>query len=190
MKHNRKNKWIKIELFILCLALMMGTFPWWIRTFYPQPHQMIVHSCSTAYQLDPLLVYALIRCESRYQEQVESSAGAVGLMQLMPETAAWLAEKEGMEFSKEQLKIPYRNIELGCAYLSWLMQEFEGRLPVVLAAYNAGHGRVEDWLGRNIWDGNTENLQQIPFKETRNYVKTVLKTYQVYQMIDKMKLDV
>ena len=150
----RKNKHIGLKLFVVWLALSIVTFPWWVNVFYPKPYSDIVTAYSTAYHVDPLLVYALIRRESRYQEHVESSAGAVGLMQLLPDTAAWLAEREGIvPFYEEELKQPEMNIQLGCLYLSWLNDEFQGEIPVVLAAYNAGHGRVGKWLEDQVWDG-------------------------------------
>ncbi len=166
------------------LAGLILAFPWWIRLFYPQPYQPIVMAYSENYRLDPLLVYALIRRESRYQEQSESSAGALGLIQILPETALWLAEKEGMEpVLEEELKDPAVNIHLGCAYLAWLEEHFAGNLPVVLAAYNAGHGRVGQWLEDGVWDGRAETIEDIPFEETRRYVNDVLKNYRAYQQI-------
>ena len=170
------------------LALAIITFPYWIQGFYPQPYREIVVHYSETYDIDPLLVYALMRRESRYQEYVESSAGALGLMQLLPDTAAWLAEKEGLDsFYEGALKTPEVNIQLGCFYLSWLKGEFLDRLPVVLAAYNAGHGRVEKWLAEGVWNGEADTLEDIPFEETRKYVRDVLRNYWVYQMIEKIQ---
>ena len=168
-------------------GISIFTFPWWIKTFYPKPYSEIVATYSTMYDIDPLLVYSLIRRESRYQEHVESYAGAVGLMQLLPATATWLAEREGMaSFREEELKQPEINIQLGCLYLSWLNDQFEGKIPVVLAAYNAGHGRVEEWLKEQVWDGEADTIEQIPFAETRTYVQDVLNNYWAYQMIEKL----
>ncbi len=181
---NKKKTYRKLTAAVVLLAGLILAFPWWIRLFYPQPYQPIVTAYSESYQLDPLLVYALIRRESRYQKESESSAGALGLMQLLPETALWLAEKEGMEpIDEEELKDPAINIHLGCAYLAWLQEHFAGNLPVVLAAYNAGHGRVGQWLEEGVWDGRTETLKDIPFEETREYVSGVLKNYRAYQRI-------
>ncbi len=179
----------RLWVFEFCLAVLILTFPFWIGIFYPKPHTEWVEIYSRQYQLDPLLVYALMRQESRYQPGVESQAGAQGLMQILPDTAAWLAEKEGMaadEVKEERLKEPETNIRLGCIYLAWLNHEFQGNLPVVLAAYNAGPGKVRQWLEEETWNGEYDALYAIPFEETRGYVRGVLRNYRTYQLLDRL----
>ncbi len=172
--------WVLILLFLA----MVLTFPSWISYFYPQPHRDIVFDTAYEDQVDPYLVFAIIRAESKYQPAAQSPVGARGLMQIMPETAAWIAEQKGIsDFTTEQLLDPETNISFGCWYLNSLSREFEGELPLLIAAYNAGRGKVKEWQSQGIWDGDKEELDRIPFGETRNYVKTVMKNYDAYRAI-------
>jgi len=172
--------WGAILLFIMTVL----SFPQWITFFYPQPHRDTVILASYENQIDPYLVFAIIRAESKYQSQAESSAGARGLMQLMPDTAQWIADKKGIkDFEITQLHEPNLNINFGCWYLANLSQEFDGRIPMVIAAYNAGRGNVKEWIISEQWDGDPSKIESIPFPETRNYVKNVLKNYEAYRAI-------
>ncbi|MGE5397311.1 MAG: lytic transglycosylase domain-containing protein [Chitinophagales bacterium] len=168
---------------IIVLAIVLS-FPRWITYFYPLPHKELVMKYSAQYDVDPYLVFAVIRTESDFQSQATSSSGARGLMQLMPETASWAAQQAGLkDYEESQLSDPNVNIRLGCWYLNDLSREFKGRLPLVIAAYNAGRGNVREWLVQGVWDGSTENLQKIPFPETRMHVQRVLNDYEVYRTI-------
>jgi len=154
--------------------------------FYPLPHRDVVFSTSSDYGVDPYLVFAIIRAESKYQTTAESPQGAKGLMQIMPETAALIAQQIGQqEFSTEDLHDPQTNIRFGCWYINNLKKEYNDNLPLTIAAYNAGRGTVQDWRNKNIWSGGVEDLDAIPFPETREYVKNVLKNYEAYQAIYK-----
>lgn len=180
------GKRFSIVLWVIILVFMavVLTFPRWIMLFYPQPHRELVFSASYKYGVDPFLAFAVIRVESKYQPAAESPAGARGLMQIMPETGQWIAQQQGIkDFNTSDLHQPETNIEFGCWYLADLSQEFDYRLPLVIAAYNAGRGTVRDWVLSGQWDGNPEKLDNIPFKETRAYVKIVLKNYEAYRAI-------
>ncbi len=105
-------------------------------------------------------------------------------MQIMPSTGAWVAEQIGMTDYKPEFLYDSRvNIQIGTWYLSSLQREFSGDINLVIAAYNGGRGRVNDWLREGIWDGQEKNIYQIPFPETRDFVKKVLFTYQRYNSI-------
>lgn len=187
MKHSTRKKlfttlWIGIIIF---LAIVL-TFPKWITVFYPQPHRNIVFSAAYEFNVDPYLVFAIIRAESKYQNAARSPAGALGLMQIMPETGKWIAKQQGVEnFSPDSLHNPQINIRYGCWYLADLSKEFDGRIPLVVAAYNAGRGTLKEWLVNGQWDGSPETIDKIPFEETRIYVKNVLQNYEAYQAIYK-----
>ena len=175
-----------IWLFILVFLLIVITFPKWITVFYPQPHKDLVINTALENSIDPYLVFAIIRAESKYQTTAVSPLGAKGLMQIMPETAAWIAEQKGMgDFNQEMLHEPDVNINFGCWYLNSLDKQFEGRLPVIIAAYNAGRGQVGQWINEDTWDGSFEQLDRIPFKETKTYTKNVMKNYEAYLTIYK-----
>lgn len=175
-----KLLWIAILVF---MALLL-TFPKWITYFYPQPHKEIVFTQAKEQGIDPYLVFAIMRAESKYVDTAESPVGAKGLMQIMPDTAQWIAKQRGMgAFDPDLLHDPRVNISLGCWYLADLSREFDGQLPLVVAAYNAGRGRVSEWQAAGVWNGKAETLDNIPFQETRNYVKNVLNNYEAYQII-------
>jgi len=109
-------------------------------------------------------------------------------MQLMPSTAAWAAEKAGLtSYQQQDLFQPDVNIRLGTWYLANLLQVSRQNLPVALAAYNGGQGNVENWLQAGTWDGTLENVNKIPFGETRRYVIKVLKQYEIYSRLYRWK---
>lgn len=184
-RRSKKNRlsiflWSAIALFLLVTA----AFPRWITLFYPLPHREVVYSMAAQYDVDPFLVFAIIRAESKYQTWAESPAGAKGLMQIMPDTAAWIAgQMKIKDFKTEDLYDPELNIRMGCWYLSQLEKEFDDSLPLTVAAYNAGRGKVSNWVQSGQWQGSAQDLQDIPFPETRNYVKNVLSNYKAYHSI-------
>lgn len=155
---------------------------WLLRKLYPIYYADIVTRYCTRYDVDPLLVMAIMKVESGFYPRAESRRGAKGLMQIMPETAAWVASQLGLERpGEEELFDPETNIMLGTWYISSLAREFGGELVVILAAYNAGRGNVTRWLGESRWSGRVEHIEDIPFRETQGYVKRVAKTYQIYK---------
>lgn len=134
--------------------------------------------------LDPLFVGALIMAESDWNPHAFSRVGARGLMQLMPETGRRLAERLGVAIiSDDQLFDPTLNLRLGVAYLNELSRRFEGRLPLVLASYNAGEEQVSKWWLKHGSDDIEEFIANIPFRETRRYVQRVYVHYAEYQRI-------
>jgi soluble lytic murein transglycosylase len=141
---------------------------------FPIPFQQQVTQRAKSIGLDPAYVYGLIRQESRFVTSARSGVGASGLMQVMPATARWTARKIGLtDFQPSQINDRDINIQIGTAYLKLALDDFDGSMPLAAAAYNAGPGRSRNWrqgppLAGEIW---TEN---IPFDETRDYVKQVL----------------
>ncbi|MBC7104775.1 MAG: lytic transglycosylase domain-containing protein, partial [Firmicutes bacterium] len=134
--------------------------------------------------LDPYLVAAVVKVESNFEPQARSPRGAAGLMQLMPETGAWAARQLGeTEFDPSALFDPELNVRLGTRYLAALWREFGGDTVLVLAAYNAGSGRVKEWLARAEWTGEGRTVDQIPFPETRHFVRKVLWYHEVYRYL-------
>lgn len=179
-------RWFSISLWLLILAfvLLVITSPHWLTVLYPLPHRELVNSAADKYEVDPYLVFSIIRVESKFNHQAKSSAGATGLMQIMPQTGEWIAGKMNIKpYSEELLTQPDYNIPMGTWYLANLNDEFDQRLPLVVAAYNAGRGNVRQWLVDGQWDGTLENVENIPYGETRKYVVNVIKNYQIYQAI-------
>lgn len=187
MKRKSKPRFpVFLWIIILIFMVTVLSFPKWITLFYPQPHRELVVASAYEYNVDPYLVFAIIRAESKYQTAAQSSVGARGLMQIMPDTAAWISSQMGLaNFNPDDLHDPQINIRLGCWYIADLSKEFDGRIPIIVAAYNAGEGKVKEWVVKDQWDGSARNLDRIPFPETREYVHNVLKNYQAYQAIYK-----
>ncbi|MCB1995655.1 MAG: lytic transglycosylase domain-containing protein [Rhodoferax sp.] len=140
---------------------------------YPTPLRDEVTEKSRAANLETAYIYGLIRQESRFIMDARSTVGASGLMQLMPTTARWTARKIGLDFKPAMITDPHVNLRLGTAYLKLLLDHFEGAQPLAVAGYNAGPGRPRRWreggtLETAAW------VENIPFNETRDYVKKVL----------------
>ena len=141
---------------------------------FPMPHRDAVVRQSQAIGLDPAYVYGLIRQESRFIMDARSHVGASGLMQIMPATARWTARKIGLEgFTPGQINDRDTNILIGTSYLKLALDEFRGSMPLAAAAYNAGPGRPRNWRNGPVLEGAIW-AENIPFSETRDYVKKVL----------------
>jgi len=153
------------------------------RLRYPMPYKAIVQQNAVLYGVDPFLITAVIREESKFMPKSLSTAGARGLMQLMPETAQWVAEKIGLrDFNSNSLYQPEINIMLGSWYLANLSKQFGNNQVLVLAAYNGGRGRVKEWLDRGEVSPQGR-VEEIPIAETGEYVRKVLKSYAKYKQL-------
>ena len=150
---------------------------------FPMPLKDTVLRKAKDVQLDPAYVYGLIRQESRFLMDAKSVVGASGLMQVMPATAKWTAKKIGMtNFQPHQINDHEINVAIGTGYLKLVLDDFDGSMPLAAAAYNAGPSRSRNWrkgpvLEAAIWAEN------IPFNETRDYVKKVLSNTTNYAAI-------
>jgi soluble lytic murein transglycosylase len=138
----------------------------------PLRHDDIIRQQAAEKELDPALIAGVIFAESHFRDQT-SHAGAKGLMQLMPDTADYIAEKSGgIAFEQGDLATPQVNIAYGSWYLRHLLDKYEGREVLALAAYNAGQGNVDRWIAGA--EGDHLRPTDIPFAETRHYVAKVL----------------
>lgn len=141
---------------------------------FPMPFQDAVVAQSKSIGLDPAYVYGLIRQESRFIMNARSHVGASGLMQVMPATAKWTANKIGMKnFTPGMINDKDVNIVIGTSYLKLALDDFEGSMPMAAAGYNAGPGRPRSWRNGPVLDGAIW-AENVPFSETRDYVKKVL----------------
>ncbi|UQZ37630.1 lytic transglycosylase [Paenibacillus sp. PK3_47] len=177
-----RKKRVLLLLFIgFTAVLFLGTN--WMSWFYPIHFKEEIREHSTTYETDPFLVAAIIRVETNFKTGQESKKGALGLMQLMPDTAKWALEQAKLpDVSLDELKAePSANIELGTWYLSWLDRQFAGNRTAVIAAYNAGPGKVTSWIKDGDWDGTESAVKDIPFGETRHYVQRVIYYYNQYR---------
>jgi soluble lytic murein transglycosylase len=156
---------------------------------YPLAYSEIINPAAVSKGIDPYLVLALIREESRFDPEALSWAGAYGLMQLMPATARRMKAKAGVKFTyKAELHEAEKNIPIGIEYLSLVLKEF-GELPFSIASYNAGENAVKGWMERFEGREMDEVIEDIPYLETRKYVKRVLKSYWQYRVLNGLDVE-
>ncbi|MFN6569738.1 transglycosylase SLT domain-containing protein [Dendronalium sp. ChiSLP03b] len=147
---------------------------------YPFPYLQEIEKWSQERQLNPLLVTALIRQESRFEPKIKSVAGATGLMQVMPDTAKWIAPQIKLDSKTINLENPNQNIMLGTWYLDHTHQQYGNNSLLAIASYNAGPGNVSKWLQTLSTQDPDEFVEEIPFDETKNYVRQVFGNYWNY----------
>jgi soluble lytic murein transglycosylase len=157
---------------------------WVWRAAYPRPFEAEVDEAARTSGVAPELLYAVMRQESAFDPRVVSYADAIGLMQLLPATAERYARRAGVTFGRELLYRPEHNVRFGAAYLRELVDEVG--VPLCFAAYNAGEHRVREWLARARRDGGPSGreldrmVEDIPFEQTRNYIRRVTGSYAHY----------
>lgn len=179
----KQNKFQKrVTGIVACVMIISVALIGFYDYLYPIEYGDIIEGKAEKHHLDPWLVTALIRQESRFQADAVSHKGAVGLMQIMPATGSWIAEKNNvLNFQEQALLDAENNVEMGCWYLKYLLDEFSGDISLALAAYNGGIGNVKKWLQDERYSHNGTRLDYIPFNETRNYVRNVLGSYEIYK---------
>lgn len=154
------------------------------QILYPLAYWPIVREMSDKYGIDPLIPLSVMREESRYDPEAASVAGALGLMQLMPETAHKIAGSSVPLKGRLVMRDITTNITIGAYYLSFLQKEF-GSFPETIAAYNAGPDKTREWLKEGLYKAHDEFIEDIPYNETRHYVKRVMLTYFSYAAPDR-----
>jgi soluble lytic murein transglycosylase len=159
-------------------ALSQKSIYWQAR--YPFPYFQEIEKWSISRQLNPLLVTALMRQESRFQAKIKSPVGATGLMQVMPSTAAWIAPQMNADIKKINLENANDNIMLGTWYLDYTHRQYSNNSMLAIASYNAGPGNVAKWLQTIPKKDPDEFVEEIPFDETKNYVRQVFGNYWNY----------
>jgi soluble lytic murein transglycosylase len=160
--------------------------PSYWQGLYPFPYQDAIVKYANKKQINPLLVLALMRQESRFESQVISPSGAIGLMQLMPNTADWIARK--LSLANYDLTKPEDNIRLGTWYLQENLERHDDNALIAVASYNAGVGNLYKWNSHNDSDLD-EFVENIPFEETKKYVKEVFANYWNYLQIYTESID-
>ena len=153
---------------------------------YPLEYRDMIVSAAEEYNLSPAFVASIIRNESSFQPRAESGVGARGLMQLMPDTAEWIAGKTKTQgYAFDRMYDPESNIRFGCWYLNYLSTLFRGDPVCVACAYHAGQGQVNAWLSDPgiSSDGHTLDLDRMADGPTKTYARRVIKTYGIYQTL-------
>lgn len=152
------------------------------RTTHPLRYEGVIRAQSERYDLEPTFVAAVIYTESRFDPNVESPQGAYGLMQVLPDTADFISERSGI---KGDYRDPQTNLKMGIWYLDYLDERYLGDERLMLAAYNSGEGRVDEWISEEGFDVGRD----IPFKETHDYVNNVLEAQEIYKELYGRNLD-
>lgn len=168
-------------LFVLLVILL--NFKNIQKLIYRQDYSEYVERYAKEYNVEPLLIYSIIKAESNFDDEAVSSKGATGLMQLMDNTAKEIATNESLEYvSNESLFDPETNIKLGVKYFADLIAIFKNE-AVALAAYNAGMGTVQGWIDKGTIKADGSDIENIPYNETNMYVRKILKDYDIYRSL-------
>jgi soluble lytic murein transglycosylase len=173
---------IILVLSIVCALIYQVVWDKIDRQRYPRQYSEYVSEYSAAYGVPEYVVYAVIKVESDFASNAESHAGAIGLMQLMPDTFDWVSMRLKRSSEQGMLYDPRTNIEYGTYMLSFLYMRYN-RWDTAFAAYNAGHSRVDQWLTDPEITDEDGNLVRIPFRETEKYVKKVNDAIEVYKRL-------
>ncbi len=148
---------------------------------YPRPYSTTVEAAAAEFDVDPLLIWAVMREESRYDPEALSYVAARGLMQVMPSTQAWIVEQLGEDISPGEAYTPQASIRMGAWLLRFLLDYFDGDLDLAIAAYNGGAGSVDLWQADPLVSNRDDLLRWIGFGETREYLERVSLSYRIYQ---------
>ena len=171
------SKYLSLTILSLCVVFAFI----FLLNLYPLKYKSIIKNYSNMYGVSGEIVASLINAESSFDKNSVSDKGAVGLMQIVPKTAQWLAGKEGLEYSYDRLFDAEYNIRLGVSYLKYLINKFEV-LDTAIVAYNAGEGNVSRWLEYEQYSEDGKVLKKIPFKESENYLKKIKNSLGIYKI--------
>ena len=167
---------------IVCFVLTICVYSYlaYSSIFYPLSYEESIFNYSMQYDIKSEFIASVINAESGFNKNAVSKKGAIGLMQIMPQTAEWISSKMNINYDENMLFSEDYNINLGTYYISYLFSKFEDE-TVVLCAYNAGEGTVKNWLNNMSYSLDGKTLKIIPYKETNVYVQKVLKSVKIYK---------
>lgn len=185
----KKKTKILIAVILIILIVLFGILKiqnFILKKIYKTDYSEYVYKYSEENNIDPLLTFAIIKAESNFNRNIKSKSGAIGLMQLIESTAIEQAEEVNEEIIvTESLYNPEINIKIGTKYYSKLIKKYNNNTLLALAAYNAGIGNVDNWIGQGIIKADGSDIENIPFKETNNYVRKIVRDYKIYQNLYK-----
>ena len=154
-----------------------------LKILYPKTYSEIISVYAEEYDVEENLIYAVIKAESNFDSRAVSNKDAIGLMQIVEDTAIDVAKKNNIDIDTENIEEEIldidNNINIGTKYLSTLLTQY-GNIEVALAAYNAGIGTVNNWIEKQIIQADGSDIENIPYKETNNYVRKILRDYRIY----------
>lgn len=171
-------KKVYFGVFIIVIIIILLSHKTVLKMFFPLEYSSSVERYSSVYDVDPNIIYSIINVESKFNPDALSKKGAVGLMQITPKTGEYIASLLNKDdYDENSLYEPEINIEFGTFYISKLNRDFNGNLNYIFAAYNGGEGNVRKWIQNK---GGTLDIDDIPFRETREYIKRVNRYYKLY----------
>ncbi len=170
-----------ITILVAILIFYFGFMFAMKKYVYPYKYAEYVNKYSEEYELDPYLVLAVIKTESDFDKTAVSKKDAKGLMQIMETTAIETANKMGLEVTEKDLFEPELNINIGLKYFTYLLNQYNNNYPLAIIAYNAGIGNVDNWIKNGIIKEDGTDIENVPFKETNNYVRKILRDYKIYK---------
>jgi len=148
---------------------------------YPRPYSATVEAAAAEFDVDPLLIWAIMRRESRFDPEAFGYAGERGLMQILPSTQVWIAEQLEEDISPGDAFTPEASIRMGAWFLHFLLDYYDGDSELAVAAYNGGAGSVDSWQADPLVSNRDDLLRWIGFGQTREYLEMVSLDYRVYQ---------
>ena len=181
-RRRRVAPWlIGLALLLLALPVLLRAPDAVQKVLHPLRYEAEIRAAAAEQGLEPAFVAGVIYAESRFDPDVQSSRGAYGLMQVLPNTAAFISERSGIT---GDYRDPETNVRMGSWYLNYLRGRYDGDEALILAAYNSGEGQVDSWLaeGRSL-------PEEIPFQETREYVTKVAEARDVYARLYGSNLE-
>ncbi len=185
----KKKTKILIVISLIILIILFGILKiqnFILKKIYKTNYSEYVYKYSEENNIDPLLTFAIIKAESNFNRNIKSKSGAIGLMQLMESTALEEAEEVNQEIVvTESLYNPEINIKIGTKYYAKLIKKYNNNMLLALAAYNAGIGNVDKWIQEGIIKEDGSDIENIPFKETNNYVRKIVRDYKIYKQLYK-----
>lgn len=181
----KKKTKILIVVLLIIFIILFGILKiqnYILKKIYKTDYSEYVYKYSEQNNIDPLLTFAIIKAESNFNRNIKSKSGAIGLMQLMESTAIEQAEEVNEKIVvTESLYNPEINIKIGTKYYAKLIKKYDNNTLLALAAYNAGIGNVDNWIKQGIIKEDGSDIENIPFKETNNYVRKIVRDYKIYQ---------
>ena len=184
MKRKKYKRLKYILILVLSVAVIVLLLENTSRIMFPVKYKEHVSVYSQKYNVDPFLVLAIIKVESKFDPDAVSSRNARGLMQISLKTGKWGAQVLKLNgYDNDSLFDPETNISIGCWYLNILAKEFGSNTDLVLAAYNGGSGNVNEWLKNKAYSSSGKSLDKVPFKETENYIKKVITNRSMYKKL-------
>ncbi|MBQ9081913.1 MAG: lytic transglycosylase domain-containing protein [Clostridia bacterium] len=178
----RVLRWLTGVCIVVLVVVIGGSAVW--HAMFPQKYSELVEKYAAQHEVDPALVYAVIKTESNFNPEAVSVNDACGLMQMLPDTFAWMQRKNPGEraYVREDLFDPEISIRYGVYFLDMLLERF-GSVEEAAAAYHAGPSAVDRWLANPEYSADGVHLDRIPYEDTAHYVKKITSYYAIYSRI-------